>query len=91
MNLLFWGLTISLLGKILLAVGVLVAHHKIAHEHQIDAEVLRSFRMEFIVTGIGIGLIVFGYLLEIYFYHAASLLSCTGVECTTYLNAIFGG
>ena len=88
MNLLFWGLTIGLIGKILLAIGVLVAHHKIAHEHMIDRAVLRSFRIEFIVTGIGIALIIFGYFLEIYFYHYADLLSCSGAACAAAASTL---
>ncbi len=34
MNLLFWGLTFGMLGKVLLAVAVLKAHSQIAHEHK---------------------------------------------------------
>lgn len=88
MNLLFWGLTVSVIGKVLLAVGVLLAHHKIAHEHRIDRAVLRTFRTEFVITLVGILLIVGGYLLEIYFYHAADLLQCEGTACLRSLEAL---
>lgn len=82
MNILFWGLTISLAGKIFLAIGVLIAHAKLAREKSIDLEVIQSIRIEFIITGIGIALILFGYLLETYFFHSADLLSCHGAACT---------
>ncbi|MEX0918174.1 MAG: hypothetical protein WDZ93_03385 [Candidatus Paceibacterota bacterium] len=90
MNILFWGLTLSLIGKVLLALGVLLAHHKIAHEHRIDRKVLRTFRTEFVITLIGLFLILMGYGLELYFYHFANLLTCHGTDCTPYLEALFG-
>ena len=82
MNLLFWGLTISVIGKIFLAAGVLIAHSELAHEMKVDKEVLASFRVERILTIVGILLIVFGYAMEIYFYgFATELLTCLGSEC----------
>jgi len=81
MNLLFWGLTIGVGGKVLLVVGILKAHGQIAHEHRIDAKVLRTFHTEKILTILGLFLIVLGYALEIYFYGFTPLLTCTGAEC----------
>lgn len=82
MNFLFWGLTISVIGKVLLAAGVLIAHSGIAHEMRIDNAVLKSFKVERILTLTGIILIVLGYLMEIYFYgFATSFLTCFGTEC----------
>jgi len=46
MNLLFWGLTTGVIGKVLLVVGILKAHGQITHEHRIDAKVLRTFHTE---------------------------------------------
>jgi hypothetical protein len=68
MNLLFWGLTISMLGKVLLAIGVLKAHSQIAHEHRIDAKVLRTFRTEMWITIAGLIFILAGYGMEVVFY-----------------------
>lgn len=85
MNLLFWALTIGTLGKVLLAVGVLIAHSKLAHERVVDQQVLRSFRLEHTLTLLGMFLIVAGYGMEIYFYDMVSMLTCSGVECP--LNA----
>lgn len=81
MNLLFWGLTIGMIGKLLLAAGVIIAHTELAHERRIDNEVLKSFRLEMWLTVVGILLIVFGYAMEIYFYGFTPLLTCQGDEC----------
>lgn len=89
MNLLFWGLTISVIGKVLLAVGVLLAHSEIAHEHRIDKKVLKSFVLERWLTIFGLALIVFGYALEIYFYGLTSFLTCEGFECSAAVSAAF--
>ena len=84
MNLLFWGLTVSVVGKAMLAVGVLWSHSKLAHEHRVDKQVIESFRMERWVTIVGLLLIVLGYTMEIMFYGFNTLLTCNGPEC---LNA----
>ena len=82
MNLLFWGLTVSMVGKVLLATGVLIAHTELAHEMKVDNLVLKSFKLERILTAVGIVLIIVGYFMEIYFYgFATTLLTCAGTEC----------
>lgn len=82
MNLLFWGLTVSVLGKVLLASGVLIAHTELAHEKRVDNLVLKSFKLERVLTVAGILLIVGGYFMEVYFYgFTTTLLTCTGDEC----------
>lgn len=82
MNLLFWGLTVGVIGKIMLAAGVLIAHSELAHEKRIDNLVLKSFKLERALTITGILLIVIGYLMEIYFYgFGTTLLTCYGLEC----------
>ncbi len=88
MNLLFWGMTISVVGKVFLVVGVLKAHSEIAHEHRIDAKVLRTFKTERWLTIIGLALIVIGYTLEVYFYGFANMLTCSGTECAAALGAL---
>ena len=89
MNLLFWGLTTGVAGKILLAAGVLMAHTQIAHEHRIDAKVLKTFRIEHTLTLIGLALILIGYFMEIYFYGFTPLLTCDIGDCGAALNAAF--
>ena len=81
MNFLFWGLTISLIGKVMLGAGVLIAHTELAHERKIDKLVLKSFRIEHSLTIAGLFLIVAGYAMEIYFYDFISLLTCFGTDC----------
>ena len=88
MNLLFWGLTVGLLGKILLVVGVLLAHNQIAHEHRIDNKVIRTLHTEKIITIIGLGLLVIGYCLEIYFYGLTDMLTCSAFECAANLGVL---
>lgn len=74
MNLLFWGLTIGVIGKSLVAVAVLLAHHTIAREHKIDGRVLKTFRREFVLTIAGLLCILLGYVLEIVFYNSHNFL-----------------
>jgi hypothetical protein len=68
MSILFWGLTIGVIGKILVAIGILKVHYVMAMEKSIDEIVIRTFVLEKILTIIGVLLIIFGYLLELYFY-----------------------
>ena len=88
MNILFWGLTISVLGKVLLVIGILKAHGEITHEHRIDAKVLKTFETERLLTILGLLLIVIGYGLEIYFYGFTPLLTCEGAECASAVGAL---
>lgn len=82
MNLLFWGLTIGTMGKVLVAGAVLKVHHVMAKEHRIDRRVIRSFTTEIIITSIGIILIISGYLMEVWFYQSLNMLTCEPSECT---------
>jgi hypothetical protein len=81
MNLLFWGLTVGTIGKILVAVGILKVHHIMALERRIDARVIRSFAFEKTLTYLGILFIITGYLMELYFYGLTPMLTCYGPEC----------
>ncbi len=89
MNILFWGLTIGTAGKVLLAIGVIVAHSGILHEHRIDGEVLKRFRWEHTITIIGLVLIIIGYFMEIYFYGFTPFLTCQGAECSAAIYNAF--
>lgn len=89
MNLLFWGLTVSTIGKVMLASGVLIAHSELAHEKRVDKLVLKSFKTERVLTIAGLLLILGGYFLEITFYgFATSLLTCEGPECAAAAGAL---
>jgi hypothetical protein len=86
MNLLFWGLTISMVGKVMVAAGVLIAHSELAHEKRVDQLVLKSFKTERVLTVVGVLLIISGYFLEIYFYGFTDMLTCTGAQCAAAVN-----
>jgi len=89
MTLLFWGLTIGVVGKIMVALGVLLSHTTLAHEHVVDAKVLSSFRKEHTITVIGITLIVLGYFIEVYFYGFTPFKGCDLHTCGAALQAAF--
>ncbi len=89
MNILFWGLTLGTLGKVLLAVGVIIAHSGIVKERKIDTEVLRGFKIEHTITILGLALIVVGYFMEIYFYGFTPFLTCSGTECSAAIMNAF--
>jgi uncharacterized membrane protein YidH (DUF202 family) len=85
MNLLFWGLTIGVIGKIILGGAVLLVHLKIFKEQKIDRAVLRSIHREHILTILGILLIIVGYILEVAFYNGVDLFRCQGADCAAQL------
>jgi uncharacterized membrane protein len=64
-SILFWGITISMIGKVLLGVTVMMVHSKIVKEHHIDRKVLKEMRRERDIAFVGIIFIFGGYLLEI--------------------------
>jgi hypothetical protein len=89
MNLLLLGLTLGTFGKVILGVAVLLVHIRILEERKIDPVVLKSMRKEQIVTIVGLGLIIIGYFLEVYFYAGSTnLLSCSGEECAAAVGAV---
>lgn len=81
MNLLFWGMTLGVVGKVLVVLAVLHMHHSLVKEHRIDKKVILTYRQERVLTFIGLILIVLGYALEIYFFGPTDLLNCTTLEC----------
>ncbi len=88
MSLLFWGLTLGLVGKIMLAIGILKVHFVMEKERRIGDKVIHSFHLEKVLTVIGVLCIVIGYVMEIYFYNGADLLTCHGGECSASLSAV---
>lgn len=68
MDLLFWGLTLGVVGKVLLGATVILVHLKIVKEQKIDQMVLREMRHERNLAFAAIILIVLGYIFEIMFY-----------------------
>lgn len=68
MDLLFWGITLGVIGKIILGFTVIKVHWKIVKEHKVDGAVLREMRREKNLAIIGIISMVVGYILEAMFY-----------------------
>lgn len=86
MNLLFWGITLGMFGKVLVVLAVLHMHHSLIKEHRVDKVVLLSYKQERVLTFIGLILIAVGYIMEIYFYDLTPLLTCFGHECAAMLS-----
>jgi hypothetical protein len=68
MTILFWGLTFGFLGKVLLAISVIMVHSKIVHEHKIDGAVIKEMRHEKNLAIGAIILVLLGYLMEVSFF-----------------------
>lgn len=81
MNLLFWGLTIGMVGKVILGIAVLRVHMGIMHEHKIDGVVIKSIQRERWVTFFALFLILLGYTMEIVFYEFTPLFHCPLGDC----------
>lgn len=87
MNLLFLGMTLGVVGKIMLAYGVVLVHIKMAKERRIDEVVVSSFRTEMFITLAGVLLIVVGYFMEVSFMGGFTyLFNCTGEACGAALG-----
>jgi hypothetical protein len=82
MNLLFWGMVMGTVGKVILGLAVLRVHMIILREQKIDGAVLRSMKREQLITIFGILFIIFGFFLESYFYNSLNLFSCQSTACS---------
>lgn len=81
MNILFWGVTLGVIGEVLVVLAVLHMHHSLVKEHRIDKKVILSYRQERWLTFIGLLLIVIGYGMEVSFYGPTDFFTCTGEDC----------
>lgn len=68
MDLLFWGITAGVIGKVILGVTVIRVHSKIVEEHSVDKAVFKVMRKEKSLAILGIIFMVVGYVLEVMFY-----------------------
>jgi hypothetical protein len=59
------GLTLRVIGEILLGLTVILVHHQIVTDHRIDRKVLSLMHREQLLAGLGIAFIIAGYILEI--------------------------
>jgi uncharacterized membrane protein len=65
MNLEIIGITLDVLGKILLGLTVLLVHHKILKERRIDQYVIKEIKLEWTLGILGISLMIIGYIFEL--------------------------
>jgi hypothetical protein len=89
MNILFWGMTLGMIGKVLVVLAVLHMHHSLVSEHRIDRKVILSYKQERVITFIGLILIVTGYLLEVFFFVPTHIFSCDGENCANLGSSLF--
>jgi hypothetical protein len=68
MDILFWGLTFGIIGKVMLGVAVILVHGKVVHEHRIDKAVLLEMKRERNITLIAILFMIIGYALELSYF-----------------------
>lgn len=88
MSILFWGITLGVIGKLMLALGILRVHYAMERERRIDDKVIASFHFEKIITIIGVIAVVIGYLMEMYFYNGANMLTCHGADCAASVYSV---
>ena len=88
MNALFWGLTVSLIGKLLLTVGVFKFHRTLTKEKEDGQKISGVFKIEKLTTVVGLILIIAGYFMEIYFYNISHLLTCDGADCASMIELL---
>jgi len=65
MDIAFIGLTLDVIGKILVAYTALRVHHRFWREHKIDEKVFSAMHKEQVVGMIGIIFIITGYILQV--------------------------
>jgi len=59
--------TLEVAGEICVAFVAVSVHHRVLKEHKIDSKVFRAMRHEQLVGGIGIILIIAGFVMELIF------------------------
>jgi len=59
------GITLDVIGTVLIAYTVLRVHNRVRKEHHIDSRVLKEMKMERAVGIIGVGLIIAGYVFQV--------------------------
>jgi hypothetical protein len=74
MEMLYLGLALGTVGKLILGIAVWRVHAYILREHKIDQVVLHAIRRERYVTGMGILLILLGYAFEMLFYTTSTII-----------------
>lgn len=65
-DLLVIGVTMRVIGEVMVVLAVLHMHHTMIVEHRIDKRVVLTYRQERILTWCGLVFIVLGYLTEVF-------------------------
>lgn len=59
------GVTLRVVGEVMVVLAVLHMHHTMIQEHRIDKRVVLTYRQERLLTWLGLLFIVSGYLVEV--------------------------
>lgn len=65
-DLLVIGVTMRVIGEVMVVLAVLHMHHTMIVEHRIDKRVVLTYRQERLLTWCGLVFIVLGYLTEVF-------------------------
>jgi hypothetical protein len=68
MDLLYIGMTASIIGEVFIGLAVLNVHRHIIKEHKIDRRVFKAMKREKVIAMFGIILMIAGYLIQSYTY-----------------------
>ena len=68
MIILIAGMTIGLIGKVMLGIAVIRVHTHLALERKVDSDVISAIKREKYVTAAAIILMVVGYILETLYF-----------------------
>ncbi len=68
MILLISGMTIGLVGKVMLGIAVIRVHMHIATERRVDGDVIRAIEREKYITALAILFMIFGYFMEVFYF-----------------------
>lgn len=66
-DLVFVGFTLQTLGEIMIGFTAIMVHHRFLNEHKVDKKVFRAMRREQFSGGLGIILIIVGYIFQVFF------------------------
>ncbi len=61
----FVGFFLRTAGELMIGFTVLMVHRRVWKEHKIDVKVYKEMKREQIIAGVGIVLIIIGFLIEV--------------------------
>lgn len=66
----FWAVTLSFIGKFLIAVMALLVHWAVEEEGRIDGFVVKEIRVEMFVGSLAIFFLISGYALDLFLLYS---------------------